>query len=218
MYDARGVSIYSNKAMNQLLERKASSHSPVSLQDIEKGGEFSDLPAQTAFEKHISVSKQITWKHKKTFFSTAVPVLNEEGKLRYIISYIHDMTEAVRLNENLHNTEMVLKRYRAELAALRSFIDQHEQSGFIAESPLSKKVFFQILKVASAQIPVMLLGESGTGKSFVARAIHQSGPRKDKPFIVVNCGAIPENLMEAELFGYEKGSFTGANSRQKRTF
>jgi len=67
---------------------------------------------------------------------------------------------------------------------------------------------------AARSIPVIIEGESGTGKELLAKAIHQASPRKDKPFIVINCGAIPDDLVESELFGYEKGAFTGADSRK----
>src|SRR5881396_1695801 len=67
-----------------------------------------------------------------------------------------------------------------------------------------------ISRVASAKTNVLVIGESGTGKELVARMIHDSGPLKEKPFIPVNCGAIPENLIESEMFGHKKGSFTGA--------
>src|SRR6202142_4441600 len=72
-------------------------------------------------------------------------------------------------------------------------------------------IFATIVQVAPTRATVRLAGESGVGKDMIARAIHQHSPRKDRPFVKINCTAIPENLMESELFGYEKGAFTGAN-------
>src|SRR6476619_1778253 len=76
-------------------------------------------------------------------------------------------------------------------------------------------VFSFIRKVATTTAPVLLLGESGTGKEMAALAIHRQSPRKDGPFVPINCNAIPENLLESELFGHEKGSFTGAHAQRK---
>ena len=78
-----------------------------------------------------------------------------------------------------------------------------------------QEVFAAIRKVATASAPVLLLGESGTGKEMAAEAIHRRSLRKDGPFIAINCSAIPENLLESELFGHEKGSFTGAHTQRK---
>lgn len=90
---------------------------------------------------------------------------------------------------------------------------QGVMSGIFGHCPEMEKVFTTIRKVASADIPIMVLGENGTGKELVARAIHDLSLRKNGPFIPINCGAIPENLLEAELFGHEKGAFTGAAAR-----
>ena len=84
----------------------------------------------------------------------------------------------------------------------------------IGSSPVMQEVYKLIGRVAGSDVNVLLLGESGTGKELVARAIYQHSQRQDKPFLAVNCAAIPETLLESELFGYEKGAFTGATRRK----
>jgi two-component system NtrC family response regulator len=88
-------------------------------------------------------------------------------------------------------------------------------SGIFGQCPQMEGVFTTIRKVASVDVPVLVLGESGTGKELVARAIHENSLRNNGPFVPINCGAIPETLLESELFGYEKGAFTGAQNQVK---
>jgi two-component system NtrC family response regulator len=86
--------------------------------------------------------------------------------------------------------------------------------GMLGTSTAMQEVFGAIRKVATTEVPVLVLGESGTGKERAAQAIHNLSKRKDGPFVAINCGAIPENLLESELFGHEKGSFTGAHAQR----
>jgi two-component system response regulator PilR (NtrC family) len=102
---------------------------------------------------------------------------------------------------NLSRENLLLKK---ELRTRYNF------SNIIGSSPEMLKIYSLIQRVAGTRTNVLIAGESGTGKELVAKAIHYNSPRKDKPFITINCGAIPETLMESELFGHKKGSFTGA--------
>ncbi len=97
----------------------------------------------------------------------------------------------------------------------------HQETSFsniIARSPKMLEIFDTIRKIADYKTTVLITGESGSGKELIARAIHFNSPRATKPFIAINCSAIPENLLESELFGYMKGSFTGANKDKKGLF
>lgn len=91
-------------------------------------------------------------------------------------------------------------------------------SDIICNSPAMKIVIDKAIKIADSKYTVLIRGETGTGKDLLARAIHNTGSRRFYPFIPVNCSALPESLMESEFFGYEKGAFSGADSRGKKAF
>ncbi len=99
-----------------------------------------------------------------------------------------------------------------------SLPDNYEFMGLIGRSPAMQRIFEMLPRVAAVPSNVLITGESGTGKELVARAIHQLSARKDKPFVVVNCGGIPPNLLESELFGYKTGAFTGATKEKPGLF
>ncbi|MEZ4750494.1 MAG: sigma-54 dependent transcriptional regulator [Bdellovibrionota bacterium] len=109
----------------------------------------------------------------------------------------------------LHGENQVLRKELKRTWHLHSLI---------GKSAAMQRVFDLVKRVSQARANVLITGESGTGKEMVARAIHENGPRKDAPFVAINCAAIPENLLESELFGHAKGSFTGANQRKVGLF
>lgn len=115
------------------------------------------------------------------------------------------------LSRAFHLAGLEEENHRLQISATQ---DQgNGYSGIFGQCPQMQEVFAMIKKVASIDVPILILGESGTGKEVVARAIHNRGIRKDGNVIAINCGAIPENLLESELFGHEKGAFTGAQNR-----
>src|ERR1017187_3909511 len=105
-----------------------------------------------------------------------------------------------------------VSKLRDENRELREALGQrYHFENIIGSSPAMQEIFATIMRVAPTRATVLLAGESGVGKDMIGRAIHQHSPRKNHPYVKINCTAIPENLMESELFGYEKGAFTGAN-------
>jgi len=123
-----------------------------------------------------------------------------------------------------HRLRLVLERALEkketlqQVASLRSRLERAEDRGFIGQSAPMREVFSLVEKVAPSKASVVITGESGTGKEMVARAVHRLSPRADKPFVAINCSAIPASLMESEIFGHERGAFTGADQRRLGCF
>jgi len=139
-----------------------------------------------------------------------------EEDIRFLTVVAMLIGQFLNLHEAIIDKEKFLIEENISLKAeLRNKFSRHN---IIGQSKIMQEVFSQIDKVAPSRATTLLLGESGTGKELVARAIHQASTRDERPFIKVNCAALPETLLESELFGHEKGSFTGAAATKKGRF
>ncbi len=123
-----------------------------------------------------------------------------------------DLTE---ISAILQRACMLSRLDREALGATASTFSSSPSAEIIGESAPMRRIFDTVRRVARTDVTVLICGESGTGKELVARAIQANSPRRNRPFVAINCGAIPENLVESELFGHEKGSFTGAHTQRK---
>lgn len=132
------------------------------------------------------------------------------------IEYTFSQRLNIRLSKlSLEHFQKIIEFVDTKLLKLQH---RSPDKDFVASSPAMLNVFSMIRRVAPTEMSVLVLGESGTGKELTAKALHNLGPRPAGPFVAVNCAAIPESLLEAELFGHEKGAFTGADSARKGKF
>ncbi|MFQ6105219.1 MAG: sigma 54-interacting transcriptional regulator [Candidatus Glassbacteria bacterium] len=143
-----------------------------------------------------------------------MPTMLDDERKTYFLSFVDLIADVIGKEQDSHEKEEELSYLKRRLA------DEILFPEIIGRSSSVDMVKKQIMRIASVDYPVCVLitGESGSGKELIARAIHQAGARSGKPFVVVNCAAIPANLMESELFGHEKGAFTGAHTRKQGFF
>ncbi len=144
---------------------------------------------------------------------TGVPVRDDTGKIIRVLVNERDITEIDALHRQLEEQQDMRDRFRDQMLEMQ--LEKVESRRVIAKSTCMLKALRQAIKVAGVESTVLVLGESGVGKGLIADLIHKYSSRAEKPLVKINCGAIPESLVEAELFGYDKGAFTGAQTKGK---
>ncbi|GFO61420.1 PAS domain-containing protein [Geomonas silvestris] len=178
---------------------------------LEQG--FIDRSAALEALTSRSVVSQLQNREGRKLISTGTPVFDEGGQVIRVVVSERDITEIDNLQRELEEQEAIRDQFRSHMLEMRQA--DLESRRVIARSPAMLKALRQALKVSAVNSTVLILGESGVGKGLIADLIQKNSSRAEKPLIEINCGAIPESLIESELFGYEKGAFTGAQSGGK---
>lgn len=144
----------------------------------------------------------------KLVMSTAIPALDETGKVKFVFTTVQDESEIFRLTAISEEVRALYYEYMEK--------SRRESKGrVVAVSEPMRRIMDRCLQVSGSDLSILLLGESGVGKDVIARFIHENSARRSHPLVALNCGAIPENLIESELFGYAPGAFTGASRAGK---
>lgn len=213
--DHEGKVISINKASEKLGGLKRHEIAGKKVSDIIKNGLYSNYVTDEVIQTKQPVSQLQHIKNtNKTVLCTGIPVLDGSGNLSLVVINERDITQLEAMRMQLEETRKEKEQFKDKLAELS--MQELKDQKVIAESKQMRETFRTALKIAHMEVTgILLLGESGTGKGLLAKFIHNCGKRGKKPFIQINCAALPENLLEAELFGYEKGAFTGAGSQGK---
>ena len=148
-------------------------------------------------------------------FITSVPVKDKKGNIVCYVANYREMKELNKLKNIVESNETSKKDDYSSMEKIRNKLMQ-ELDEFVVKSKQMKDLLEILIRVCHFDNEILIQGESGTGKGLIAEIIHKHSYRKNNNFVQINCGAIPENLLESELFGYEKGAFTGAHAKGKR--
>lgn len=208
--DGDGKVLFLNKASENICKYEMKELIGKNVNDMVKDGMFEDSLCLQAIKEGRKVSEmQIGVASEKDILATAVPLF-ENNNIKMVICTERDVTEIRHMHEELEKLE---EKYQERVNYYNSFITQSNK--IIHASDLMKDICETVKIVAPTDVPILIEGESGTGKSLIAKSIFEASSNTKAPYIEVNCGAIPENLIESELFGYEKGAFTGASDKGK---
>jgi len=212
--NGEGYAVKVNKAGERFYGVEAKKIIGRHVRDLEKQGFFSpNITMRVLAEKRRITSFQ-TAKGGQELIVTANPVFDDSGKITMVVTNSRDITELSSLKQRLAETEKLMDTYRSEVFLLRREKMSSEEIVFASEA--MKRVLQLADKVAGVDSTVLIEGESGVGKGLLAARLHRFSRRNEGPFITINCGAIPENLIESELFGYDPGAFTGARREGKK--
>lgn len=211
--NAEGEVLKINKASEKINSISAKQVVGRNVKDLVDKGLFDRSVTLEVIKKRERVSMLQNLENGKKLLVTGNPIF-VDGKLTYIVTNDRDITELIQLKEELEESREISKKYQQKLHDVlhKGFEDKEN---FVFCSKEMKKAYEMIRKVSDVGVTVFLQGESGVGKSRIARLIHEYSDRRKGPFIHVNCGAIPATLLESELFGYVKGAFTGAKNEGK---
>lgn len=207
--DGDGVTMHVNRAYEQITGIPASRIVGMHMREVEESGYISKSISLEVIKQNKSVTQMQRLANGREVMVSGTPAVDQDGKIQFIVSVVRDMTDLVTLQAELED-------YKEWQETVESYVLVDKTELLIAEDDNTLSFFSMARRVAETTATVCLLGESGVGKTKAATYIHEHSSRKEKPFVVVNCGALTEALVEAELFGYAPGSFTGGLVKGKK--
>lgn len=211
--DGKANTLMVNKAYENLTGLKREDLLGHNMLELERNKIVSQSATLLVLKENKTTTIEQEFKTGKKVLVTSTPIFDEDGSVAMVVTNVRDITSLIKLQEQLEQNKELAERYYSEIEEMRlQFIDSED---LVVQDEKMFETLRIAKRVAKVDTTVLILGETGVGKEEVAKFIHKNGTRKNKVFMKVNCGAIPENLIESELFGYEKGAFTGANKDGK---
>jgi len=214
--DREGKIIRYNKASERINGIKGDELYGRNLKELISEGRVDKVVTFEVLKKRRPVTIIQRNKLGKRILLTGNPIFDDTGEIAFVMTNERDIQELDNLRNELQETQALAKEYVSKLSELE--MTGVDLSNLIIRSREMERIVKMAIRVAGVDSTVFLLGESGVGKNMIAKVIHKQSDRKKGPFIQVDCAGIPDSLIESELFGYEKGAFTGARSEGKPGF
>jgi PAS domain S-box-containing protein len=211
--DAEGKVVRVNRASEKMSGVKEADVIGRRMEELVAEGLFDKSATLEVLKNQTAVTLIQTLQDGRQVLVTGNPVLDSEGKIRLVVVNARDISELNRLHTELEESKALNFQYCSELNYLQKY--RALSSEIVVRSVPMQRIFETAMRVARVDSSVLITGESGTGKSLIAEMIHRASERGSGSLVQINCGAIPESLIEAELFGYESGAFTGARASGK---
>lgn len=210
--DARGITVTINKAYERITGIKREEVVGFHMADLVKAGYISKSVSLEVIRERRSITLVQTIHDSRKIVVSGMPMNDADGRLAYVVTNVRDVTELLRAKHAQDQLEQI-HRMR-EAYAVEEHVDEGIQ--WLITSHRTKECYDLVKRIAPTSVKVLIQGETGTGKTLLARYIHRHSERSHGPFLELNCTALPEGLLEAELFGYSPGAFTGATPRGKQ--
>lgn len=213
--DGSGRILFVNSANAKLLGVQRSDLEGKTTQELQKTGVFMTSAILDVIKERKQVSRVCqNPRTNLTVLATATPIFDSNGDIQYIFNNVRDITALNQMQDQLQEKDEIIRQQSSKLENMRIRLGV---GTIIANSkPFSQVVELAQRAAAFDAATVLILGESGTGKEVISELIVNSSPRRDKPYLQLNCSSIPDTLIESELFGYEKGAFTGADTKGRK--
>lgn len=216
--DGLGNTLRVNKAYERITGLKAEEFVGKNVSYLVMKGLISKSCSSLVLEQKKVVSLEQRLSTGKALWVTGTPIFDQEGKIEMVVTNVRDITEINELREQLQEKAKEVWAYDLEIKKLKEELSKENEKGFQTQNKNMYELLQSAKKVAEHETTVLITGETGVGKEVLTEYIHKHSERKAQKLVKVNCSAIPENLIESELFGYEKGAFTGANVEGKIGF
>ena len=212
--DGKANTMRVNKAYERISGLKAKDVIDHNMLELVEKGFFDQSVTLEVLKTRKSVTIMQDILGGKKVMVTGNPIFNENGaEIIFVLTNVRDITELDNLRKQLEGSRQISERYLSELKELR--LHALKNHNFVVKSKKMENIIHTAVKVSEVDTSILITGETGVGKGLIAKIIHNNSHRSEKPFIKINCGAIPETLLESELFGYIRGAFTGARTDGK---